>query len=155
MEPGNRGRPYWVIYCAVFIICVVAGSLYQWLYLKAWRLETWMSTLADVFGTSLGAALTLAIFVEGGVAMVLFAPMMIRKYKEQGRQEGLKEGRQEGLAEGRQEGLMEGLMEGRQEGHEEANAAWQAWLQRWREAQTNNQPFDEPPPSQDFPNGQV
>ena len=67
--------------------------------------------------------------------MVLFAPMLIRKYKEQGRQEGLKEGRQEGL------------MEGRQEGHEEANAAWQAWLQRWQEAQANNWPFNEPPPS--------
>ena len=86
-----------------------------------------MSTLADVFSTSLGAALTLAISVEGGVSMVLFAPMIIRKFRE----------------------------EGRREGRREANAAWEAWNKRRQEAEANNQPFTEPPPSQDFLNGKA
>ncbi len=143
MEPGNNSGPYWALYCAVFIICVVGGSLYQWLYLDAWSRDTWMSTLSDVFSVALGSALSLAILVEGGVSMVLFAPKIMRRFREQGRQQGLEEGRQEGIVEGRQEGLQE------------ANAAWEAWNNRRLEAESNNLPFNEPPPSQDFPNGKV
>ncbi len=32
-------------------------------------------------------------------------------------------------------------------GMEEAHQKWEAWLKRRDEAQANNQPFDEPPPS--------
>ena len=36
----------------------------------------------------------------------------------------------------------------RQEGEERANQRWEAWLRRRNEAEANNQPFDEPPPSE-------
>ncbi len=56
--------------------------------------------------------------------MVLLIPAAVKKLKEQGRQQGRVEGRQEERAE------------------------WEAWLQRRNEAEANNQPFNEPPPSQ-------
>ena len=34
------------------------------------------------------------------------------------------------------------------EGQQKADAEWEAWLKRRDEAQSNGQPFDEPPPSQ-------
>jgi predicted transposase YdaD len=56
--------------------------------------------------------------------MVLLIPAAVKKLKEQGRQQGRVEGRQEERAE------------------------WDAWLRRRNEAEANNRPFDEPPPSQ-------
>ncbi len=50
--------------------------------------------------------------------------------------------------EAREEGRLEGLEEGLEKGRKELNAAWVEWLQRRDEAQRNNQPFDEPPPSE-------
>ena len=38
--------------------------------------------------------------------------------------------------------------EGREKGRKESNAEWKAWLQRREEAQANNQPFNEPNPSE-------
>ena len=38
--------------------------------------------------------------------------------------------------------------QGRVEGRAEERAEWEAWLMRRNEAEANNQPFDEPPPSQ-------
>ena len=38
--------------------------------------------------------------------------------------------------------------EGREEGRQESDAAWEAWIKRRDEAAGNNQPFDEPMPSQ-------
>ena len=52
--------------------------------------------------------------------MVLLIPAAVKKLKEQGRQEGRAEER----------------------------ATWEAWLGRRDEAEGNNRPFDEPPPSQ-------
>ena len=56
--------------------------------------------------------------------MVLLIPPAVKKLKEQGRAEGRVEGRAEERAE------------------------WEAWLMRRNEAEANNRPFDEPPPSQ-------
>ncbi len=60
--------------------------------------------------------------------MVLLIPPAVKKLKEQGRAEGRVEGRVAGRAEER--------------------AEWEAWLMRRNEAEANNRPFDEPPPSQ-------
>ena len=60
--------------------------------------------------------------------MVLLIPPAVKKLKEQGRAKGRVEGRLEGRAEER--------------------AEWEAWLMRRNEAEANNQPFDEPSPSQ-------
>ena len=56
--------------------------------------------------------------------MVLFAPMLKKWIEERAREEG------------------------RQEGEERANQRWETWLQRRNEAEANNLPFDEPPPSE-------
>ena len=41
------------------------------------------------------------------------------------------------------------LMErGREEGRQAERAKWEAWLKRRSEAEANQLPFDEPPPSQ-------
>jgi hypothetical protein len=45
-------------------------------------------------------------------------------------------------------GRTEGRTEGRAEGRAEANRQWQEWNQRRMDAEANNRPFDEPPPSQ-------
>ena len=45
--------------------------------------------------------------------------------------------------------LMErGREEGREEGRQAERAKWEAWLKRRSEAEANQLPFDEPPPSQ-------
>ena len=83
--------------------------------------------------------------------MVLAARYRARRYEE-ARQEGLKQGREEGREAGREEGREEGREAGREEGREEglqqANDAWTEWLKRRDEARANNQPFDEPSPSE-------
>ena len=101
-----------------------------------------MSILADVCGAAFGLALLFAILMEGGTTMVLFAPMLKRKWLEQGRKEGREEGREEGLEQGLERGIEQGREEMRQR-----YAALEAWRQRKREAEDNKQPFDEPPPS--------
>ena len=47
---------------------------------------------------------------------------------------------------GRAEGRSEGLAEGRTEGRTEANQAWEAWLERKTDAESQGLPFDEPRP---------
>ena len=64
--------------------------------------------------------------------MVLFAPMLKKWIEERAREEG----RQEGLAEGEERG------------QKAERKRWEIWLQRREEAEANNQPFDEPPPSE-------
>jgi flagellar biosynthesis/type III secretory pathway protein FliH len=46
----------------------------------------------------------------------------------------------------KEEGRQQGREEGRQQGREEMKAELRDWYQRMKEAQANNQPFDEPPP---------
>ena len=48
----------------------------------------------------------------------------------------------------RQRRFREGSEEGRQEGREEAHQAWEAWNERRLQAEANDEPFNEPPPSQ-------
>ena len=42
---------------------------------------------------------------------------------------------------------MQARQEGLEQGLKEAHAAWDAWWQRRLQAEANNEPFDEPPPS--------
>ncbi len=44
--------------------------------------------------------------------------------------------------------MERGRMEGRMEGQQAERAEWEAWLKRRSEAEANQLPFDEPPPSQ-------
>ena len=63
-------------------------------------------------------------------AVMVFAAMFRQDIREQGRREGLEAGREEG----------------RQEGRAEVNAAWREWNRRRVAAETNGEPFAEPPP---------
>jgi hypothetical protein len=81
--------------------------------------ENWVYLLAAIFGVAAGAASAVAIVVEVGGRMVLLIPAAVKKIMEQGREEGRMEER----------------------------AEWEAWLTRRNEAEANNLPFDELPPS--------
>ena len=52
---------------------------------------------------------------------------------------------QEGHKDGREEGREEGLEEGQRSNQE----LWEDWNRRRMQAEKNNQPFDEPPPTLD------
>ena len=71
---------------------------------------------------------------------MLLIPAAVRKILEQGREEGREEIRRQRREEGREAGYAEGRMEER--------AKWEAWLKRLEDAEANQVPFSEPPPSQ-------
>ena len=112
---------YWVVY---FIGYVLAVAVLLWLYQDGLKEDTRIYLLAAIFGVAAGASSTFAIIVEVGGRIVLLIPAAVKKIKEEGRKEGHQEGRQAERAE------------------------WEAWLKRRDEAEANNLPFDEPPPSQ-------
>ncbi len=116
---------YWVLYYLCYVVSVVV--LVWWYWDDLLRGDDPLFRLAAIFGVSAGIASFIAISVELIGRMVLLIPAAVRTIREQGRQEG------------REEGLEEGL--------QRANAQWEAWLQRRLRAEANNEPFDEPPPS--------
>jgi hypothetical protein len=112
--------------------CFATFSLYHWRYLGGWRADNWVLTLGDVSSASVGAALVIAITTEVGIAMVLFAPKMIEKFRAQGAEEGLRQGVEIGVEIGVKQ-------------EREKWQAWQqrvdAWYQRLQDAQANGQPL--------------
>ncbi len=129
MEPPDNRTRYWVIYCLIFVGCMVGFSLYQLLYLGGWRSYNWMSTLSEVSSSSIGLALLSAASLEGVIYLVLFAPRKARQLREEGRQQGREEGRRQTIEEVR-----------------EYNAKVIAWETRKDAAQAAGQLFDEPRP---------
>ena len=121
MEPPDNRTRYWVIYCLIFVGCMVGFSLYQLFFLGGWRAYNWMSTLSDVCSSSIGLALLSVVALEGVIFLVLFAPRRIRQLREEGRRQVIEEIR-------------------------EYNSKLSAWQRRKEEAQANDRPFDEPPP---------
>ncbi len=87
MESSSRGTVTWIVYSSIYVICFVWQSLFLWLYLDAWRLDSWIPLLADVAGGSLGVALLSAILWEVTRYMVLFAPRRIKQLKDEARRE--------------------------------------------------------------------
>ncbi len=113
---------YWLIYFAGYLAAIGILLWLHWHNLTTGDNPT--SRLADIFTIAAGSASAFAIIVEGGGRIVLLIPKTVKKLLNEGRKQGHKEGR------------------------EEADAEWEAWLRRRLEAEANNQPFDEPPPSQ-------
>ena len=72
------------------------------------------------------AAATIYVGVEGGA---MLAERYLRRRFREGREEGIEVGRKEG--------------------REEADAAWMAWYERMRDAQSRGEPFDEAPPKRE------
>jgi hypothetical protein len=117
---------YWILYFAGYVVAIFVLG---WLYSDdlgdgANRIFL----LAAIFGVAAGAASAVAIIVEVGGRLVLLIPAAVRKILEQGREQGREEGREKG--------------------RQEERAEWEAWLERRKEAEASNVPFNEPPPSQ-------
>ena len=112
---------YWVLYFAGYVVAILVMGWLHWDDLQDGANRIYL--LAAIFGVAAGAASAVAIIVEVGGRLMLLIPAAVRKILEQGREEG------------REEGRMEERME------------WEAWLRRRSEAESNQVPFDEPPPS--------
>ena len=128
MEIVIRNPVTWMVYAAIYVVSFAGLTAFLWLGLEPRQPANLVDLLAKVSGGSLGIALFAALSWELVKPMVLFAPMLKKKFIDQGREEGLAEGEERGQKAERQR--------------------WEAWLQRRNEAEANNQPFDEPPPSQ-------
>ena len=129
MELAARNPVTWVVYAAIYVMTFAGLTVLLWLDLGQHQPgpASVISLLAIVSAAAAGIALFAALSWEVLRAMVLLAPMLKKWIEERARQEGRDEGRQEG--------------------EERANQRWEAWLQRRDEAEANNLPFDEPPPS--------
>ena len=77
----SRGK-YWGFYSLTYLACVC----FQLWEEQGKQLHD-TSLLADTFTVAAGVSLSVAIVLEGIVAMVLWAPARIRKLKRQGRKE--------------------------------------------------------------------
>ncbi len=128
MEIVIRNPVTWMVYAAIYVVSFAVLTALLWLGLEQRDAENLVDLLAKAAGASLGIALFAALSWEVIKPMVLFAPMLKKKFIDQGRKEGLAEGEERGQKAERQR--------------------WEAWLKRRDEAEANNQPFDEPPPSE-------
>ena len=109
---------YWILYFVGYIVAIIILGWLNWDELRAGNNRIYL--LAAIFSVAAGAASAVAVIVEVGGRLVLLIPAAVKKIMEQGRQEG----------------------------RQEERAEWEAWLRRRIEAEANNLPFDEPPPSQ-------
>ena len=101
--------------------------------------QLWLAASADKFQTPLHLA---AIYVPIGLGIQKVKEQVIMRFlNREATIERAKElGRTEGLAEGRSEGLVAGRAE--------RDQAWEGWIKRREAAAEQNEPFNEPPPSQ-------
>ena len=121
MNQTDRNLGTWIVYCAIYVAWFAVLLFLAISALEAWETRYVIPMLANVTNGAIGIGLFVALSWEiGRSIMVIFYPILKRKLIEQ----GLEQGRQE------------------------RDAAWEAWLKRRDEAQANNEPFDEPPPSQ-------
>ena len=134
MELAVRNPVTWIVYAAIYVMTFAGLTVLLWLDLGQHQRGpvSVISLLAIVSAAAAGIALFAALSWEVLRAMVLLAPMLKKWIEERARREG----RQEGLAEGEERG------------QKAERQRWEAWLRRRNEAEANNQPFDEPPPSQ-------
>ena len=112
---------YWILYFVGYIVAIIILGWLNWDELRSGNNRIFL--LAAIFGVAAGSASAVAIIVEVGGRLVLLIPAAVNRIMERGREQGREEGR-----------LRE-------------RAEWEAWLRRRMEAESNNLPFDEPPPS--------
>jgi hypothetical protein len=141
VELGNRHIGTWVVYCAIYVVSFAGLSLFTWGNLEERRPDHLVDLLAKISGGAFGIALFAGLSWEVIRFMVLFAPILERKLINRGVELGIEQGLEQGLEQGRKEGVELGKGEERQR--------WEAWIKRRDEAQANNQPFNEPSPSQE------
>lgn len=114
-----------------------------------------IAALSEFSGIAIGITiiamlLTRPVNIAGEVIMSVYQAMVnrfvipvIEAHEARGRAEGLEMGRKEGRVEGLEAGRVEGLEAGRAA----ERAAWREWNRRRMDAESQGQPFDEPPPS--------
>ncbi len=124
---------------ASLILVYILTGLGMWHEIAYGESETVGEHLV-AFGKAAGSAIATTLII-----LATFEVFMV--FAERYRRRRFNEAREQG----REEGRTEGREEGRTEGREEERKEWIEWLQRRDEAQRNNQPFDEPPPSERKP----
>ena len=130
MELAVRNPVTWIVYAAIYVMTFAGLTVLLWLDLGQHQRGpvSVISLLAIVSAAAAGIALFAALSWEVLRAMVLLAPMLKKWIEERARQEGLAEGEERGQKAERQR--------------------WETWLKRRNDAEANNQPFNEPPPSE-------
>ena len=125
-----------------------------------------------IVGIAISSLAAVTIADTGGGALVVTYRYLNNKFveplrrqlrqegREQGREEGIEAGIQVGREEGREEGLEAGIQVGREEGLEQGREQVQTlkmrtleWYVRQQAALAKGEPFDEPPPFIESPNG--
>ena len=130
MLPVSHGHEGWflVLFLAQYLGGLVGLALLGWLHPAVSWLES-----AKLVTVLIICATTNAILIVEGI------PMVAERYLQRRYNEGEEAGRAAGVKEGRAEGVKEGRKSTQQ--------LWEAWNRRRLEAEANNEPFNEPPPS--------
>ena len=129
-----------------------------------------------ILGIAISSLAAVTIADTGGGALVVtyrylnnkFVEPLRRQLRQEGREQGIEQGREEGLEQGLEQGIEQGREEGREEGieagiqvgREEGREQVQTlkirtleWYVRQQAALAKGEPFDEPPPFIESPNG--
>jgi len=113
-----------------------------------------------ILGIAISSLAVITAADTGGGALVVTYRYLNNKFVEplrrQLRQEGLEQGIEQGREEGREEGLEAGIQVGREEGREQVQTLKMRtleWYARQQAALAKGEPFDEPPPFIESPNG--
>ena len=69
------------------ICCSVLASVYP----GGWGAKNWLDTIATIASASIGISLVVVTSIEGGHAVVLWAPRIKARFREEGRKEGQQE----------------------------------------------------------------
>ncbi len=119
--------------------------------------QTVMAIIRSTGAVTVGAAgISLVTMEAPRIVMVVadyFTKRWLNPLKEKIREEALEKERlrEEAREKLREEGREEGRAEGRKEGRVEMNTAWQTWNERRMAAESDGEPFDEPPPGDSSP----
>ena len=115
---------------------------------------------SGILGIAISSLAAVTIADTGGGALVVTYRYLNNKFVEplrrQLRQEGLEQGLEQGREEGREEGIEAGIQVGREEGREQVQTLkirTLEWYARQQAALAKGEPFDEPPPFIESPNG--
>ena len=109
-----------------------------------------------ILGIAISSLAAVTIADTGGGALVVTYRYLNNKFVEPLRRQLRQEGREQGREEGREEGIEAGIQVGREEGREQVQTLKMRtleWYARQQAALAKGEPFDEPPPFIESPNG--
>ena len=109
-----------------------------------------------ILGIAISSLAVITAADTGGGALVVTYRYLNNKFVEPLRRQLRQEGREQGIEQGREEGLEAGIQVGREEGREQVQTLkirTLEWYVRQQAALAKGEPFDEPPPFIESPNG--